>query len=174
MFAAIAAMLAFFAAIVTALIAQGSKISEFRQAWINNLRSDIAIYLSKVHQASNLQEQRQNENDQKKEIIRLGIHALLYEAIVFRMRIEMMFKPGDHEDFLGNLRDLPMQHTGKWYKGGSSDRLKSMEDCLEQARQILKSEWEITKEPLYIGASISSAESARIATSVKTMVDFIF
>jgi hypothetical protein len=40
-----AAIIALFAAVIVALLARSLKISEFRQAWINDQRKDVADYL---------------------------------------------------------------------------------------------------------------------------------
>jgi hypothetical protein len=137
----VVAIATFLAGVLAASIAHGSKISEFRQIWINSLRNDIATYLTNVNHMSILYDQYNNEKDKSRKYeIEKEFTKYTNEANIFRMRIVMMFKPLDQDEFLGKLLALMKIHKDQY-------RFSMIEDCLEHARTILKAEWEVTKHP---------------------------
>lgn len=136
-------------AITAALIARGVKISEFRQAWIDGLRSDLTEYVTKAHEWVELYLEFNAEEDQAKKAAQAPtLHRFKYDALHYLNRIKLRFKPGDEAanrliDKLGELLDpaklVPMNQSSSWRE--LADRVVS------DARALLKEEWEATKNP---------------------------
>lgn len=137
------------AALVAALIARGVKISEFRQAWIDGLRSDISEFVSKSHEWIDLYLNFNAENNsEKKATLAPLLDRIKYDAFHVLRRIELRFKPDDLEanSLLLALRELldparlsPDSQYSSWRRLADNTTLK--------ARHLLKEEWEVTKNP---------------------------
>lgn len=137
-------------AITAAIIARGVKISEFRQAWINELRSDITEYVTKAHEwIEQYEEFNDEENQNRKAKLAPKLHRSKYEALHYLNRIKLRFKPNDVDGNrlvakLGDLLDpgklVPPNRYASW---------RALSDAaVFDARILLKEEWEATKNPL--------------------------
>lgn len=151
-----------FGAIVAAFIMRGVKISEFRQAWINELRVDISEFIRNSHEWIDLFLEYNSEKDQQKKAeLASKLDRAKYDSFHVLRRIELRFKPGDSKanNLVVELRDLlnPAkleQHNqyGNWRKLADS--------AVQDARALLKEEWETTKNPFRgIAAKISGRTS---------------
>ena len=137
--------------ITAAFIARGVKISEFRQAWIDGLREDISEYTCKAHQWRDLYLVFNQESDQEKKSGMVdALDRLKYDALHIHSRISLRFKPDDNvaNDFLSHLLDLlDPSKTGLDNNAYSNWRDLSNR-AVQNARALLKEEWEATKNPL--------------------------
>lgn len=152
------AIAAIIAAVVSGILLRALKISEFRQAWINDLRKDIADYLG----AANLWLEKYIEiNDldpegtEKLKRAREELFPIAKDARVILYRIKLRFSPKENrfkdedDDFLKALDDAlnpglldPDNIDVSWQKRA--------EDVTLKARHILKREWEVTKNPFAV------------------------
>jgi hypothetical protein len=149
------------AAIITGRISRSIKISEFRQAWINDLRKDIADYIGAAHKWVRKYEQANDlvEPDKQEEKARMERGELLSihnEALVILSRIKLRFNPRknrykkDDDNFLSaldNLLDPSKPAPRSEVSSLETNWLKLANEAVETARVILKREWEITKQP---------------------------
>jgi hypothetical protein len=136
--------------IAAALIAREVKISEFRQAWIDGLRSDLSEYIRKSHEWIDLYLVFNAEVDQSKKVeIQPKLDRLKYDALHIHSRISLRFKPDDTDanKLLNRLLDLLNPSSLDAEHQYSSWRELSDKVVL-QARVLLKDEWEKTKNPL--------------------------
>ena len=124
-----------------------AKISEFRQGWINDLRSDIADFLSAMRRYHQTHEDTSLRSDAREEELRKLRHEIdpIYNRIVLRINPRKSRNKKQDDEFLdacGALfkTSLPEKYDCKW-----QERLNS---ALTQARELLKREWEVTKNPL--------------------------
>ena len=141
----ITAILAFASAIAVPFISGGlsrfSKISEFRQDWINELRKDVADYMGAIQKWANAATHKEDKWKQ---------FSLWNEASVIFWRIEMRINPlpnkykNEDDEFLrvlGALRDETIlqgpQAKDRW--------TAALEAAVLNARALLKREWEVTK-----------------------------
>jgi len=99
----IASIIALCAAVLVAWFGRRLKISEFRQAWINDLRKDVADYLGIVDRWFEAHQQNQD----KWKLFSMG-----NEAQVIFFRIKMRINPLENkhkksdDEFLETLRKL--------------------------------------------------------------------
>lgn len=141
----IVALIAFAAGVCVAAVTGGLsrrlKISEFRQAWINDLRNDVADYLGRTQKW--FYAYGKQEEDWK--LFNMG-----NEASVILYRIQMRINPNENEykkdddAFLAALLTLrspgavpPLAADTHWAEVSV--------EVISKARRLLKREWEITK-----------------------------
>jgi hypothetical protein len=145
---------AIFAAILTLFLTRQIKISEFRQAWINDLRDDIAEYISKADEWVDIYLEYKTESQVKIPAPVKKMDKIKYQSFRILRRIELRFKPDDEEGnlFIINLLDLLDPKKFPSPKDDSDNNLKNIwkslaDDAVFKARHILKKEWEVTKAP---------------------------
>jgi hypothetical protein len=152
-----AVVAAFTSAIISGWFARKTKISEFRQAWINDLRKDVADYVGAAHRWLRKYEdvQELDQNSARLELDRLEVLPIQNEAQVILWRIKMRINPRadsptkkDDDAFLQSLQDLlnpgtlmPPQLEASWFR--------LADGAVEQARELLKREWDVTKRLLW-------------------------
>jgi|GEM_PF-4393143 hypothetical protein len=147
------------AAIISGRLSRSIKISEFRQAWINDLRKDVADYVGAAHkwfrkyeQLNDIEADRQDEKTRMEREELLPIHN---EALVILSRVKLRINPRknpykrDDDDFLTALDNLlnPGKLTPSDVSPLETRWLTLANEAVEKARAILKREWEITKQP---------------------------
>jgi hypothetical protein len=143
---------AFAGATISAWVSRSIKISEFRQAWINDLRRDISDYVGAAERwfrkwdELNLLPQEQKLAREHTELFPIA-----NDARVILRRIRLRFNPlpnsykAQDDRFLHNLGELlnpgraaPPDPEASWPHFA--------DEVVEQAREILKREWEVTKQ----------------------------
>lgn len=137
--------------IAAALIAREVKISEFRQAWIIELRADIAAYMSKADKWMDVYVVFNAEDDQEKKRVQVEpLNKIKYACFQTLYRIEMRFKPNDVKGnaLIKSLRDLLDPAKTSALQASKSEWTKLANLAVDQARALLKEEWEVTKNPL--------------------------
>jgi len=149
------ALAAIAAAIIAGRLSRAVKISEFRQQWINDLRKDIADYVGASHRwLKKYQEmQRIDYAPQKQQFEFEKLIPIQNEAKVILCRIRMRINPRDDnptkmddDRLLSSLDDL--LNLGKIDQDHAEDSwFKLADNAVEQAREILKREWEVAKQP---------------------------
>jgi len=137
-----ASIIALCAAILVAWFGRLLKISEFRQAWINDLRKDVADYLGVTERWFNAH--MKGEEDWK-------LFSMGNEASVILYRIKMRINPHDNMhkksdgEFIAALEKLqypnlaPKEQLETYWRSAA-------DEAVQKARELLKREWEITKQ----------------------------
>jgi len=148
----IAAIVAASAILLAAWVSHSAKISEFRQNWINDLRRDIADYVG----AAEMWFRKWDEinpllTEDKEARERNELFPLANAARVILWRIRLRLNPrqnqykAEDDALLQSLLDLldpskvdPKNQEAAW--------LRLADRTVEQAREILKREWQVTKQ----------------------------
>ena len=137
---------AFVAAITSAFIAgtmtRRSKVAEFRQEWINALRADIADFLAA---AERYRVAYDGPDDGEREALIRGIldeSWPIYHRIVLRMNPWPNANSEEDEKFLAAIRSVVDPKALPGRNDGFEGRIEA---AVEQAQQLLKREWEVTK-----------------------------
>jgi hypothetical protein len=136
-------------AIFIALMARQLKISEFRQGWIDGIRKDIAEFICKAHEWIELYKVLNEKEDQKEKAeLAPKLDRIKYDAFHVLWRIELRFKPNDTKanNLLSSLREL--LNPGKLTSDNQYHSWRVLADSsVLEARNLLKEEWETTKNP---------------------------
>ncbi len=127
-------------AIIAAIVAHLTTISNFRQAWINALREDLAEFfksLDAMNYANQDFMKDSEQNTEKRRAARLTV-LFLYERI--RLRLNRLETP--HIELETKLRAFLDNPLGQML----ADRSK-IDETADLARRILKTEWDVVKYP---------------------------
>lgn len=140
-------------AIFAAWLTRTTKISEFRQAWINDLRKDIADFMGvaerwirKWDELNTLELIEERNKRIEKEAVPIANEARI---ILYRIQLRFNPRPNKYKEeddaFLDSLLDLldpqkliPDQLDSSWHNLAKKS--------IERGRELLKREWEVTKK----------------------------
>lgn len=137
-------------AVVAAWLTRRSKISEFRQAWINDLRNDIADYIGASDRWMSAWEVLNSATHEERQKLVPGGQTLSNEARVILHRIELRLNPRENkykrndEIFLDGLKALldPQAAAAKPWR-------ELADHAVMLGRELLKREWEVTKRTFW-------------------------
>jgi hypothetical protein len=153
------AVLTFAAALVGGGIARSNliatketKVSEFRQAWINSLREELATLLSNNRTLVRaVQEDRsaKAENSSKFHFSKDKITAVRHGTAetYYRIKLRLNREQDDHKELLRLLSEM-MGATQRYVEDPAADvqlPLSHVEKASDQAEKVLKNEWRTVK-----------------------------
>ena len=148
----IASIIGLIVAVTTAVIAKEQKVSEFRQAWINEFRSDIALALKYAYTCSFNKSQAIKY---KKDITKVNNHIdLSNDAFTeFELKIiliKLKLNPEKDKRFISILNSAlklvgKSTNDEKEYAAHFKDVAKTYKLIESESHSILKSEWERVK-----------------------------
>jgi hypothetical protein len=129
-----------------------TKVSEFRQAWINALRDDLAALFSNVRTLTRaLEEHRQPATARNVEfgIDKAKITEVRHGAAETHHRIRLRLNAGqpDHKELLRLLTEMmtaQQVYFGK-YEADVDQAIAAVEAAALYASEVLKTEWETVK-----------------------------
>ena len=151
------AVWALFAALVVAVIApsisHAIKVAEFRQAWINDLRRDVADYIGLCRKWIRIYERVNECDDQTKkhEIEEKELFPTATDALVIFWRIDMRINPLPNEfkerddAFIASLRALLNPPPTEGLADTETRWRKFAEEAVRHSKLVLKGEWEVAK-----------------------------
>lgn len=140
----VAAAIAATVALVSLIISKESKTSEFRQNWIDALRSEIGDAISSASALFILlDERRQDDPD--------GLFMETWSkttATLARIDLRLNLDEDDHRELSGLLRraEQMLRDAGDGKSSSRDEREKLQDDVVAISRKILKREWERVKE----------------------------
>lgn len=152
-------------AVVTALIAgafsfvgltlsKEQKTSEFRQAWIDGLRVDLATFFAGARAMARVTEENRSVvarggTNSNLEMTKEQISEIRYQAAETRYRIQLRLNPkeAEHNELL-RLMHVAIEEQNSFFNGSSdmAKTLRAVDNAAEFAPQILKTEWERVKK----------------------------
>ena len=151
--AVVAALVAGAFSFVSLTLNKEQKTSEFRQAWIDGLREDLATFFAGARamaRATEEQREAMAKGASSSTFAMTGemISDIRYQAAETRYRIQLRLNPkeAEHNELL-RLMQVAITEQNKFFKGsGDMDStLKAVDNAAEYAPQILKTEWERVK-----------------------------
>ena len=152
--AVVAALIAGAFSFVGLTLSKEQKTSEFRQAWIDGLREDLAAFFAGARAMARATEEKRSvrTNDDASSTFAMNeekISDIRYQAAETLYRIQLRLNPGeaDHEELLRLMR-VAIDEQNSFFKGtGDMTRtLKAVDNAAEYAPRILKAEWERVKK----------------------------
>jgi hypothetical protein len=133
------------AAVVAGWIAHRSKVAEFRQKWINDLREDIADYVGTAERWAYEFWRTNHPNANRETLLPISNEAFI---ILYRIKLRVnpynnLYKESD-DAFLKSLDALI--DPNKWDLDNFQKSWRDLADCaVGQGQEILKREWQVTK-----------------------------
>jgi hypothetical protein len=145
----IVAFISFLIAVTTAVIAKEQKVSEFRQAWIDNFRNEISEFISLSYNAI-LKTRISEINDKEKltgELITdIHIHLSIYIAIEkSALLMKLRLNKKEHNEIISKI-DLFVKGNNRRQDESLGQRFASLQTIENLAHDILKKEWERVKK----------------------------
>ena len=145
----IASIIGLIVAVTTAVIAKEQKISEFRQAWINDLRKDIARLLSLSYELifqAKMDELRPKK-DQGKEAFLASILTTFVKIQETAISIILRLNKNEHHAIIKAIEELVRKDDGDKIDLFDLKNLHNLILRIEsKAHKKLKSEWERVKQ----------------------------
>ncbi|MBB3122477.1 hypothetical protein [Pseudoduganella violacea] len=137
-------------AIVAAWLTRRTKISEFRQEWINELRADIAAYIGAADRWMTARNELNEAPHTERQQMAPNAEKLSNEARVILHRIELRINPRKNKfedadkEFLSSLWKLldPSALPGTSWRALADNSVRL-------GRELLKREWEVAKNVFF-------------------------
>lgn len=144
----IASIIGLIVAVTTAVITKEQKISEFRQAWINDFRTDIAKLLSFSYELI-FQSRIDNlkpKKEQRKDNVLLSFLTTYVKIEEKATSIILRLNKSEHSEIIGLIENLVRNEHIDGVEVLNLERLHKLILMIEiEAQKILKSEWERVK-----------------------------
>jgi len=157
-----AALIAAFISFVNVLIAKDQKITEFRQAWINSLRDEIARFVALALAVSSMRHvidaQQDNPNNRDKALD--NMFSVLKDERArcseYRNRIILFLNPEDDQELIKDIESL-YSASAVSSKTQHADIAEQCAGLLAKTQILLKREWQRVKrgEPLYVATKFA-------------------
>lgn len=146
-----AALIAATVAFVVAVLSKELKTSEFRQAWIDGLRTDIAEMVAIAQMTAHAATARRAYGEEKEKIVQFLYekHSDFISIQTRKNRILLRLNPAEHTRLIGAVSTLadfsPLDAEDQAIEA-------SVEQLLAESQPVLKAEWERVKrgEPIYV------------------------
>lgn len=157
----IAALIGLIVALTTAVIAKEQKVAEFRQAWINELRNEVAVMLTSI--SGLLNESKLHRNKLKKLNMKTSTEEKLEFSSKLKLIVESMYKvnlrlnPDRDRDIINEInaiKKLLVMVLNEKHDIGDPILIRRKAGQLSRLfHNVFKSEWERVKngELLYRG-----------------------
>ena len=150
----VAALIAGAMSFVNLTLTKEQKTSEFRQAWIDGLREDLAAFFAGARAFARAAETLHLFGPDYKEKVALlitdqKISDIRYQAAEthYRIKLRLNADEAEHQELLRLLdRAIAEQNSMLAEKTDSIETMKAIEFAAEYARPILKKEWERVKK----------------------------
>ena len=135
-------------AVITGRAMRRKAIAEFRQAWINDFRSDIADYLGAVRRHQEIYDQGSSQDEKANTARQQQLGQMRAKADPAYYRIRLRINPRtdnpDRERDQAFLEAIDALHRGV-LRGTDRDWKRRIDQALAQGQKLLKREWEVTK-----------------------------
>jgi hypothetical protein len=139
--AVIAAAITFLAAVFT----KESKVSEFRQQWIDALRDDISELISVLcYLAHEYEQLSKNADASRVPIVLDRIKPEMMTIQRIHARIELRLNPEEHDELLDILGDFVK--VPEFAAKSASDETVAIRKVINEAQKVLKAEWRVVKK----------------------------
>lgn len=184
--AILASLIAGFFSLINLISSKETKVSEFRITWIDGLRSELAEYISALHElirietySQNIEESSDIDEREKRETVFKLIELSLGPAKVAReslWKIKSRLNPNHVKDrpegLEARLMEVVKDAAAKFNDGKYSDALLLLGKFEEIAPMLLKREWEKVKqgEPTYRYIRLGGLVIVIIGFAITTMV----
>jgi hypothetical protein len=147
----IAALIAAAISFVNLTLNKEQKTSEFRQAWIDALREDLAVFFAATRAFIRASQEVVEAKDasQPLAMTKEKISELRYQVAEtqYRIRLRLNLKECEHEELLRLMKAAIDKQQGFLTGAGTpEDALQAVEIAADYAPQILKAEWERVKK----------------------------
>ncbi|PKG74828.1 hypothetical protein CXF86_11095 [Shewanella sp. GutCb] len=142
----VVAFIGFLIAVTTAVIAKEHKVSEFRQAWIDALREDLAKFYSTNYQLSNiLIESKGNIGNKDTAISDFKQNCIEFDELSCRISLRLNWD--EHKELKNNIDELQVFREQVSVKSTDFSPLEPLLNKFKKlSKDILSTEWQVVKD----------------------------
>lgn len=140
--AVLAALIAGCISLALAILTKDQKTSEFRQAWIDALRTDVALLAGTVSTVMDIALDRAGGDENNQEALYEALHEKHPEfisAATCIIRIRLRLNPTEHSEILELLDKLSTEGIG------ADNTRRILNDLVNKIQPVLKDEWRRVK-----------------------------
>lgn len=170
----LSALIAASTAFLAAVLSKEFKVSEFRQAWIDSLRSDLATLYSTNTIIYEAMAVWMGEGKTQHEVLEfmLQFKGDIAEAEAAKARIQLRLNPLEHEKLIKAVRDMDFPSNGLFQSGIPC---RNERELIEIGQVVLKAEWKRVKqgERIYRGTK-AVAFTLLILATVSLVVMYLY
>ena len=138
----IAAFIAGGVAFLAAVLSKEQKISEFRQQWIEAIRSDIADLVGEYTMLNLVGDRTSRKGPEHAEKALDDRYANLVRTRSLMARIELRINPKEHAAFIAALKGI---QDSTFVVADVTARERKIQAVLDESRAFLKKEWKVVK-----------------------------
>lgn len=154
-----AAIIAGAVSFVGTVLAKDMKTSEFRQAWIDGLRNDVAELISIVTVITDIARTELRRGKKLDDVLPFFLekHTEFMKAEMVHARIKLRLNPDEHMKLLDSMENvIKFPASGKILDSKYAETVVA--NLVKESQNILKSEWRRVKrgEPAFIITKFSS------------------
>lgn len=131
----VVALIAGFVSLVVSILTKDQKTSEFRQAWIDSLRNDVAELAGHLQAIIDIALDKIEGGVEDANDVYHGKHSEFIRMEVCIVRIKLRLNPDEHQIILHLLDQL---HSDD---GGVKETINQLKSLIEEVQPVLKSEW---------------------------------
>ena len=146
--AIVAAIIAGIFSYITLVAAKESKISEFRQNWINDLRNEISQYISSIHGLIEhlIRDNKGQGISTDKFMEKKNDHSELYNKMLSsKISILLRINDNEKEEEFKKINDKVLEHVENIYSDFENkkfdDANQKIGKLVSKSRELLKYEW---------------------------------
>ena len=136
----LAALIAASAAFLASVLSKESKTSEFRQAWIDHLRDDLADFVAAYALLTDMA-QSVNDDDGFNEWVKL-VKSEMLQVESAKARIVLRLNPDEHDRLISKISALTSHEA---IYGDEHDRDRMLDTLVSESQLVLKLEWRRVK-----------------------------
>lgn len=151
----LAALIAGAVSLVTITLSKEQKISEFRQAWIDALRADLASFLASARAFARAMDARRVHGPESKDpgktlftLEKVGEIRLAAAESLYRIQLRLNPEEADHKELLRLLRQAIADQNAVLQSDEEvqKDVLAAVDRAADFAGPVLKAEWKVVKK----------------------------
>lgn len=153
--ATLAAVIAGFFSFANLISSKENKISEFRQAWIDGLRNEIAEYSAAIQELARVEQLRSNYAKSEKSIVELdqqwfenskeAFHQVIISISCIQMRLNPAHVKEDPESHEALLMKAIIKARNDFNQQNYENAAKCCIEIRDAAAHLLKSTWDTVK-----------------------------
>lgn len=145
----VAAFLVFLYSFVNMLVSKDQKTTEFRQAWIDSLREEVAILVAKfgylTTQAERLRTDHDHSGGKKEYLEKYGPDISEMASCFHKIQLRIKFNAKDKNELALSSKLIEIEAYAQYEDMNSEETAKKSDELIGIAQKLLKKEWERVK-----------------------------
>lgn len=140
-----AAAIAGIFSVLTLILSREQKVSEFRRNWLEDIRSELAVFLAHANLFATFYEQSQEETDVADILSGVKTEIVGMNDAASRLRLRLGSSDAIEANLLARVCEIQKLING--FEDITADQMSTLQDqVISDARVLMKSEWKRVKK----------------------------